>query len=165
MFPRVRILVATAALAGLAGCGDGVPKDAVASAEKLVSAVVARDRVAFEATVDRSAVREDLRGQIVQVARANGLEVDGGPSEFALDRMISPDAVRLVDENGMRVFEAPSPEQLAERMKATGKGRVCVQDDDARCLLTFARQKGEDGQRWRLVGMQAQGLTLTVRGG
>lgn len=149
-------------LAAIGGCGRGVPEEAIASADALFDAVVARDRVAFEAAVDRRAVREDLRAQLVQVARANGLEVDGGPSEFALDRMIAPEALRLVDGDGRRVFEAPKPEQVAEMLQPAGKGRVCVPGAGTDCVLTFARQKGEDGPRWRLVAMRAQDLTIRV---
>ncbi len=154
--------MAVAALAALGGCGRSVPKDAVAGAEQLFAAVVARDRVAFEAAVDRRAVREDLRGQLVAVARRQGLEVDGGPSEFALDRMIGPDAFRLVDAEGQRVSEPPSAQQIAGMMKVEAKGRVCVQDQAEHCLLSFARQQGEEGARWRLVSMPAQDLTIAL---
>jgi hypothetical protein len=154
--------MAAAGTAALGGCGRGVPKDAVAGAEELFAAVVARDRVAFEAAVDRRAVREDLHGQLVAVAKAQGLEVDGGPSEFALDRMIGPDAFRLVDAQGQAVSAPPTAEQLAEIMKVEQKGRVCVQDAQDRCLLAFARQKGDDGAHWRLVSMPAEDLTIAL---
>ncbi|MCR5878267.1 DUF2939 domain-containing protein [Phenylobacterium sp. J367] len=163
MVRGVSILFTAAAVLALAGCGPRVPKDALVAAEDLFEAVVDRDRVAFEAAVDRPALRENLKGQIVELARANGLEVDGGPSEFALDRMIGPEAFRLVDERGLRFFEAPTPEQLAPMMRAAGKGHVCLFDegrDD--CLLTFARQKDKDGARWRLVAMPAQDLTVRL---
>lgn len=151
-------------LAGLGGCDSGVRKDAAKGAQPLFAAVVARDRVAFEKVLDRRAVREDLRGQLVAVARANGVEVDGGPSEFALDRMIQPEALRLVDAAGQPVAKAPTVEELAGRLKIEGKTRVCL-TDAGKCQLTFAKSKGPDGKRWRLVGMRAQDLTVQVQGG
>lgn len=157
-------MLAIALSAGLGGCEAGARKDAAKGAEQLFAAVVARDRVAFEKVVDRRAVREDLSGQLVAVARANGVEVDGGPSEFALDRMIQPEALRLVDASGQPVAKAPAAEELAARMKVQDKGHVCLQDA-GRCQLTFAKTKGQDGKRWRLIGMQAQDLTVQVQGG
>ena len=41
-----------------------------------------------------------------------------------------------------------------------GAGRACLKDpdDEARCLLTFAKSKAG----WRLVGMQAMDLTIPL---
>ncbi len=135
----------------LGGCDGAARTDAAASAERLFRAAEAGDRIAFEAEIDREAVREDVRRQMVELAREQGLEVDGGPSEFALDRMISPEAVRVVRAGGA----AP----LKERMKLQD-GKVCLPSDEGaqHCLLTF----GKSDKRWRLVGMQAMGLTVQV---
>ncbi|HVI31726.1 hypothetical protein [Phenylobacterium sp.] len=157
-----KTLLAVALVAALGGCEAGVRKDAAKGAERLFAAVVARDRVAFEAAVDRRAVREDLRGQLIEVAREQGLEVDGGPSEFALDRMIGPEAFRLVDERGERLAQAPNAEQIAGMIEVQDRQRACVQDKAERCLLTFAKQKAEDGPQWRLVGMVANDLIIRV---
>lgn len=144
--------VALGALAlALGGCDGRAKADAAASAERLLAAVQANDRVAFEAEIDRDAVREDVRRQMIELARRQGLEVDGGPSEFALDRMIGPDAFRIV--------HAAGGEPLKDRLKVED-GKVCLPADEAakRCLLTF----GKSEKRWRLVGMQAMDLTIEV---
>ncbi len=149
---RSGAVVALGALAlALGGCEGRAKADAAASAERLLAAAQAGDRVAFEAEIDRDAVREDVRRQLVELARGQGLEVDGGPSEFALDRMISPDAFHVV--------RSQDEEPLKARMKVAD-GKVCLPADDAadRCLLTF----GKSDKRWRLVGMQAMGLTIQV---
>ena len=91
-----RLLVIAFASAGLAGCGDSAPRGAAENASRLLAAAVKGDRVAFEAEIDRPAVRDDVRRQMSEVARSRVLDVEGGPSEFALDRMIGPDAVHLV---------------------------------------------------------------------
>lgn len=159
---RAPLFLAVAALA-LSGCGGGAPKGATESASRLLAAALNNDRVAFEAEIDRAAVRDDVRRQVADLARATGLEVDGGPSEFALDRMISPDAVRVVDAQGHRLTEAPSARQVAPLMKAVDGKRVCLRDvgTPGDCLLTFAKDP-KAGAQWRLVGMKAMDLRIEV---
>lgn len=144
-------------LAGLAlaACAQPAPKGAGESASRLIAAAMAGDRVAFEAEIDRTAVREDLRRQVVEMARIDALDVEGGPSDFALDRMIGPDAVRVAGA------EPPSPAELSRFMKPLDGKRVCLTapDDRNHCLLTFARDK----RHWRLVGMQAMDLPIEWR--
>lgn len=149
---RMGAVVALSALGlVLGGCEGRARSEAAASAERLLKAVETGDRVAFEAEIDREAVREDVRRQMVEWARERGLEVDGGPSEFALDRMISPEALHVV--------RAGDAAPIRERLKIQD-GKVCLPADDGsgRCLLTF----GKSDKRWRLVGMQAMGVTVQV---
>ena len=158
---RNAILMTSAAFV-LASCAaDQPPKAAAESASRLLAAAIARDRVAFEAQIDRPAVREDLRRQVADLARGKALDVEGGPSEFALDRMISPAAIRLVQAgSGESLSTAPTPAQVAPLMKAMDARHACLRDTSAphHCLLTFARADGA----WRLVGMQATGLRIEL---
>lgn len=157
---RVVPLLALIAL-GLNGCGAAAPKGAIESASRLLAAALNGDRAAFEAQIDRRAVREDVRRQVTELAKATALEVDGGPSEFALDRMISPAAVRVVDRSGATLTQAPTPKQVAPLMRKVGARRACLKDAGADdCLLTFARTR----DHWRLVGMKAMDLTIQVAG-
>ncbi len=124
------------------------------SASRLLAAAIARDRVAFEAQIDRPAVREDLRRQVADLARGAALDVEGGPSEFALDRMISPAAFRVVRSGaGSAPARAPSAAEVGRQMRMVDRRHVCLSSvsDASRCVLTFAKDKGG----WRLVGMQA----------
>ena len=159
-------MIAVAVL-GLAGCGGSAPKGASENASRLLAAAVRGDRVAFEAEIDRDAVRADLRRQMAEMARAKALDVDGGPSEFALDRMIGPDALRLVRAGSGEVLTAaPTLGQVAQMMTRLDNRRACLRADpasapgDDRCPLTFAKLKGG----WRLVGMQATDLKIEVAG-
>ena len=158
----LRIVPVLALMAiGLNGCGAAAPKGAIESASRLLAAALSGDRAAFEAQIDREAVREDVRRQVTELAKAKALEVDGGPSEFALDRMISPEKVRVVDGSGEALTAAPTLEQVAPLMRKVDADHACLHDVDAQdCLLTFA--KGED--HWRLVGMKAINLTIQVAG-
>ena len=153
-----------AALAALAvamgGCDIGVRADASKAVARFLTAVQDDDRTAFEAGIDREALRADLRDQLTDLARAKGVVVDGGPSEFALDRMISPAAFRLVEAStGEALATAPSAAEIALIMKVRDRSHVCVGDPGkARCLLSFSKRSGT----WRLVGMQATDLRIAV---
>ena len=145
----------------LNGCGAAAPKGAIESASRLLAAALSGDRVAFEAQIDRSAVREDVRRQVTALAKATALDVDGGPSEFALDRMISPEKVRVVDRSGAALTAAPTAKQVAPLMRKVDGKHACLRDAAAQdCVLTFAKGQGQ----WRLVGMKAMDLTIQVAG-
>jgi hypothetical protein len=146
---------------GLNGCGTAVPKGAVESASRLLAAVMSGDRAAFEAQIDRAALRADVRRQVAEIAKGSTLDVEGGPSEFALDRMISPDAVRVVDPSGAAPAAPPTPAELKPLMRKMDGKRACLREADGQnCVLTFA--KGKD--HWRLVGMRAMDATVHLAG-
>lgn len=154
---RLAVVVALSSLA-LAACGDRAPKGAAESASRLLSAAVYEDDAAFEAEINRPAVREDIRRQVNALARDEVLEVDGGPSDFALDRMISPRAIKVVDAAGEPLATPPTAEQVAPMLGSAGEDRVCLRGSGRECLLTFAKE-AED---WRLVGMKAMNLRVEV---
>lgn len=144
----------------LNGCGLDVRADAAKGIVSFLDAVHRGDRPAFEAALDRPALRADLRAQLVGLGRARALDVDGGPSEFALDRMITPRAIKLVEAHtGQAASRSPTAAQIAPTLKVADRRRVCVSDPGrGRCLLTFAKEKGA----WRLVGMQATDLKVQL---
>jgi hypothetical protein len=164
----LRRLIVTSALGGIAAfglsaCGGSTPSGAAEAASRLLAAVYRGDRVAFEAEIDRAAVREDVRRQVTLMAKGATLDVDGGPSEFALDRMISPAAFRLVKAGSGEALRAPpTPQQIAKLMRTVDARHACLRDAaaPANCLLTFAKEK----KQWRLVGMKAMGLEVAVAG-
>jgi hypothetical protein len=164
----LRIIPVLALMAiGLNGCGAAAPKGAIESASRLLAAALSGDRAAFEAQIDRAAVRADVRRQVTELAKATVLDVDGGPSEFALDRMISPEKVRVVDGSGAALTSAPTAKQVAPLMRKVDAKHACLRDAGADdCLLTFAKGKDPTFGResWRLVGMKAMDLTIQVAG-
>ncbi|HEV2532385.1 hypothetical protein [Phenylobacterium sp.] len=135
------------------GCGGTPERDAGKTVQALLAATASGDAKAFEEAIDRPALRADLRQQMIGVARANGLDV-GGPSDFALDRMIGPQAIKLSPPG------APSLAQLTPVLKSTGKDRVCLHDltPQQACLLTFAHEPGG----WRLVSMPAGDVVVAI---
>jgi hypothetical protein len=160
---RPAALLLVAAAITLAGChGGGTAKDGAAeSAARLLTAAVKDDRVAFEAQIDRRAVREDVRRQVTELARGSALDVDGGPSEFALDRMISPEAIKLVRAGtGEPLRAPPTAAQVAPLIRTVDRQHACLAGTGV-CLLTFAKAHGG----WRLVGMKAMGVQIAVAAG
>lgn len=158
----VRAAALAALVLSISGCGKASKgADATTAAQALLAAVQTGDAKAFEAHLDRPALRADLRGQLQAVARENGLDVAGGAADFALDRMITPDAFHLVSsQDGAALATPPSRAQIAPLMTATGKDRACLHAIGApqQCLLTFARSDAG----WRLVAMPASDLRIVV---
>lgn len=143
----------------LSGCGIDVRADAANGVARFLDAVRRGDAKAFEASVDRPALRADLRGQLADLGRANGLDV-GGASDFALDRMITPAAFRLVEaRTGQQLPVPPSAAQVALLMRVKDKGHVCLTDlKGESCTLSFAKE----GRAWRLTGMKATELKVVA---
>jgi len=158
----ISVAIAAGALVPLAGCGgQAAPNSAAASASRLLTAAYEGDRIAFEAEIDRAAVRADVRRQVTKLAQVAALEIDGGPSEFALDRMISPQAIRLVHAGaGEALTAAPTAKQVASLMKPVDARHACLRaaPGSDRCVLTF----GKADRDWRLVGMSATGLRIEL---
>lgn len=158
-----------AALGGCGGKGSGQPAEA---AQAFLAAVQTADAARFDALVDRPAVRHDMRAQIVDLGRAAGVEVDGGPSEFALDRMIAPSNIKLVQAgDGQPLAAPPSLAQVTPLVTRLDGRHACLHDLTPKkaCVLTFEKQKAgkDDAGRphpagWRLVKMPATELTLEV---
>jgi hypothetical protein len=147
-------------LLALSGCGLDVRADAAQGIASFLDAVRRDDHRAFEAAIDRPALRSDLRDQLADLGRAKDLDIDGGPSEFALDRMITPEAFRLVSaRNGEPVPMAPTSAQVALLMTVKDKSHVCLGDAAGQhCALAFAKHGGA----WRLTGMRATELKVVA---
>lgn len=153
-------LAATALCLGLCACGLDVRADAAQGIARFLDAVRRDDHAAFEAAIDRPALRTDLRDQLAELGRARDLDIEGGPSEFALDRMITPEAFRLVSaRTGQPVPIAPTAAQVALLMTVKDKAHVCLGDAAGQhCALAFAKRNGG----WRLTGMRATELKVVA---
>lgn len=160
---RTLRVAALAALVLLTQACTRKPQQAGAAdaAQALLTAAWSGDAKAFEAQIDRAALRADLRRQLMAVAQANSLSVEGGASDAALDRMITPDAFRMVQTStGEPLAAAPSHAQAEALLKPAGADRACVQaaPPEQACLLTFGKEKAG----WRLIGMAPGGVTIAV---
>jgi Protein of unknown function (DUF2939) len=154
------VVMCLAALA--AGC-DRRPA-AAGDVQRLLAAAHSGDRAGFEARIDRPALRQDLRRQLSSVAIANDLEVEGGPPQSVLDRMISPDALVLVEaETGRPLTAPPTLDEVSRQMRTIGKDRACLQSVGApeRCLLVFVKSPGLGP--WRLTAMPAAQARIPIQ--
>jgi hypothetical protein len=153
----LRTAASAALLLTVQACG-GSGKGAAEAVQALLAAQVQGDAKAFEAGVDRKAVRDDLRRQMIDVGRRAGLDV-GGPTDAALDRMIGIDSFHLA-LGGAPLTAPPTLGQVGAQLKTLDKGRVCLHElsPAAPCLLTFAKEAGG----WKLVGLPAGHPTFEV---
>jgi hypothetical protein len=160
MHRKARLAASALAALALAGCGLDVRADASKGIARFLDAVRTGDRKAFEASIDRQALRSDLRDQVAELGRANGLDVEGGASEFALDRRITPDAFKLVEaQTGQAMPAAPTAAQVALLMKVRDRSHVCLTGPGAgACVLSFTKRDGV----WRLTGMQAHEMKIEL---
>ncbi len=154
--------MAVGVASGLAGCG-GPPRDAVRDVSAFLQAAQGEDRMAFEAHIDRPAVRADLKGQLMAAPDVRALRDQLGASvgDVAIDRMLSPAPFRRMQAEAESL---PAPGDLGAiraRLKLMGPGRACLQARHSpRCLLTFVRQE----RSWKLVGLHAPDIAAASPG-
>ena len=145
-----RVVVVSLVALSLSGCGFGARRSGSMAIATFLAAVQKDDRAAFEAALDRPALRSDLSEQMAEVGKTHEVDV-GGPSEFALDRMISPQAIRLTAARVAPGWPAtPSAAQIVPHMKARGLNFVCLEEvSTKKCLLSFT----QEGGTWKLTAM------------
>jgi hypothetical protein len=137
----------------LTGCGRNPRADAAQGIVKVLAAVQHDDRPAIEAGIDRPALRENLRDQLADLGRAHGIDVGGGASEFALDRMITAQAIQRAQAHA-GLPPTPTIAQVGPLLRVADRTHVCVVPaGQSACSLSFAKHDGA----WRLVGMPAIG--------
>ena len=156
-------LLALAAL-GLTGCERVQQRYSAAhDIHAFFAAVESGDRQAFDAHIDRPAVRRQLRAGIGQAigekVGASGAAADvlsdllgSDSADQALDRMISPESFRIVWRNsGIPIQTAPSAWQIAPMLKMIPPDRACVTKapGSGACVMSF---RDEDGT-WKLIAI------------
>ena len=152
---RKTIAMAAALALVLGACGTDAKDEAAEDVRDLLVAAQEGDAEAFEAGIDREKLKADLRVQVREAAREQGIDI-GGPSEAALDRMIGPDALRVARADPAAV--PPTAAEIAEILDVKDNIRACLRAPGAAdgCALTFEKQ----GERWKLIGVQTSGLEL-----
>ena len=162
MGSRTWTAMAAGVAIGLAGCG-APPRDAVRDVSAFLQAAQGDDPMAFEAHIDRPAVRADLKGQLMAAPAVRALRDQLGPTvgDVAIDRMLSPTPFRRMQAVAEGLPAAGDLDAIRARLKLMGPGRACLQArHDARCLLTFVRQE----RSWKLVGLRAPDIVAAGPG-
>ena len=160
MIKALRPIALFAVLAALAACAVATRIDAAGDVHAFIRD---GDRAAFDAHVDRGALKEQVRARLMaEAAKRHDDKGDmaalgvllGKPLIDAMaDRLIEPDVFRAVAEYFGYSAQTPIPNQLviAQTLRPMDDTHVCVaRRKDAPCILIF---RNEDGV-WRLISFE-----------
>jgi hypothetical protein len=163
---RAGAICAMALLA--AACAETARFDAAGDVRAFLVSIRDGDRAAFDAHVDRPALKAQLRARLMAEAARRG----GGGAMAALsaalirplldaaeDQLIQPDVFRAVADYLGYSAQTPIPGRLviAQALRPLDEDRVCVaRSRDAPCVLVF---RNEDGV-WRLIGFEGDAALL-----
>jgi len=163
MIKASRLLALGLVLASLAACAVATRIDAAGDVHAFLVSIRDGDKTTFDAHVDRSALKEQVRARLMaEAAKRKDNEGDaaaigvllGKPVIDAMvGRMIEPDVFRAVAEYFGYSAQTPIPNQLviAQSLRPLDDSHVCVaRKKDAPCILIF---RNEDGV-WRLISFE-----------
>jgi hypothetical protein len=156
----IRKLFLTAGLAlALAGCATTQRIEASGDVHALLVAIRDDDRAAFDARIDKPALRRELETRILErtqrpdldaTTHALGALLAHPLAQLAGDALLRPKVFLAVAEYYGYAPDTPIPSQLeiAAALRALPDGRVCAaRKRNGPCLITFADEEGT----WRLV--------------
>lgn len=157
---RLLTLLSAAVALGGAGCATVPRLRAADDVHALLLSVRDGDRAAFEAHLDRPALKAQLKSRlIVEGAKrggdwaAVGVSLVGPLVDVGVDVLVRPDtfraeAIRLGYDPNTAV---PSSLAVAALVKPLGGGRACVQERrGGPCVLSFVEREGV----YRLAGYE-----------
>ena len=153
------ILLAILALT-LSACATARKLDAANDVHTLLIAIRDNDPVAFDAHVDRRALKRVIEARLVAEAqkdrRLSGIAAILAPglAELAGETLVQPSVFRAVAEyyGYSRTTKIPNAIVISQALRRLPDGRVCaVTKKDGPCLLVFT--KAPDG-RWKLSGFE-----------
>jgi hypothetical protein len=155
------ILAAFALL--LSACADAERFDAAGDVHAFLVSIRDGDKAAFDAHVDRAALKTQLRARLMAEATRRA---GGDPSVAALgailgrplvdavaDQLIQPDVFRAVADYLGYSADRPIPGQIviAQALRRLDQDRVCApRKAGGPCLLTFT----DEDHVWRLTGFE-----------
>ena len=169
----IRRLVLFGLLGLLAACATASRLDAANDVHALLVAIRDEDRAAFDARVDREALKAEIASRLAR--ETSRLKIDGldlgrlgvvaapALANLAGDALIQPRVFRQVAEAYGYTRDKPLPGAvaIAGRLRAMPDGRVCAAfEKDGPCVLVFTRST--EG-RWRLSGFEGDLSSLKIR--
>ncbi|MCR5878027.1 DUF2939 domain-containing protein [Phenylobacterium sp. J367] len=155
--PRLAVL-GLAALA-LTACATGQKLDAANDVHALLLSIRDNDQAAFDAHVDRQALKTEIQARLVAEGRKDerfgGLAAVLAPglAELAGETLVQPRVFRLVAEHYGYTPQTkiPGPILISQSLKTLPDGRVCAtREKQGACLLTFTKVDGT----WKLTGFE-----------
>ena len=167
---RSALLAALLAL-GLSGCATVQRYDAAADVHALLIAIRDNDRAAFDAHVDKAALKRQVEARLVTETRnaplreewkALGMLLAQPAAALAGDLLVRPSVFRAAAEYYGYSPTTPIPSSLviAQSLRYRGDAEVCAtRSRTGPCLLTFTRQ----GEHWRLSGFDGELSELRLK--
>ena len=153
------VLIAVLALA-LAACATATRYDAAGDIHALLVAIRDNDHAAFDARVDRPALKAQMKSRLTTAAVERGgalggflVQTFGGMTDALVDAAVQPEVFLAVAEAKGYRRSKPLPGRVAitGSLRYLGDDRVCVIDKkDGPCLLVFRNESGT----WRLIAFE-----------
>jgi hypothetical protein len=153
-----RLLIVLMTLS-LAACASVHRLDAANDVHALLLSIRDNDQAAFDAHVDRAALKSVLQAKIDQRVgkdeKLKGIAALLGPSlvDFAGDALIQPRTFKAVAQQYgyTDATKIPGPVAIAGALKTLPDGRVCAtKKKDGPCVLVFTKEEGV----WKLTGFE-----------
>lgn len=126
----------------------------------LLAAVQSGDQAAFEAHIDRPAIRAALHERLSRTAGGGeGGEILGAllgsrSADRAMDQLITPESFRILWRSSrLPMDRVPTPVEISPMLIMQGPGKACVRKGlkSDRCVLDFR----DEGGTWKLTGVEA----------
>jgi len=162
----VRKLLVLALTLALAGCATAHRLGAANDVHALLISIRNNDTAAFDAHVDRPALKRQIESLIVQRTQKRygdlATFLAPGLADFAGDTLIQPSVFRYVARQYGYGDDAkiPSPLAIAAALKPLPDGRVCaVKKKNGPCTLVFTHEAGG----WKLTGFQGDVKDLRLK--
>lgn len=167
----LRLAAVLAAALALTACATAQRLSAANDVHALLVAIRDDDRAAFDAHVDRPALKREIEGRLVERTR----EMKGGDSWKALgamlapaladiagDALVQPKVFRQVAEYYGYKASTPLPGAIAiaGSLKPMKDGRVCAtKSKNGPCMLVFTQEAGV----WKLTGFEGDISMLRIK--
>ena len=162
------ILIAILALT-LSACATARKLDAANDVHALLIAIRDNDQAAFDAHVDRRALKRVVEARLMAEAkrdpRLSGIAAILAPglAELAGEALVQPSVFRGVAQyyGYSAQTKIPNAIVISQALRRLPDGRVCaVSKKDGPCMLIFT--KAADG-RWKLTGFEGDLSMLRLR--
>lgn len=155
-----RNLIGLVAALALAACATVARYDASADIHAFLIAVRDGDKAAFNAHIDKPALKAQLRARLIaEVASVHGADsnetagaIIAGPLvDIGVDLLVRPEVFRAAAEHLGYGPDRPIPNALVigQRVKPLGNDRVCVLIHK-QCSFVFKREEGV----WRMIAFE-----------
>ncbi|WP_310541657.1 DUF2939 domain-containing protein [Phenylobacterium sp.] len=167
----MRFFLVIALAMGLTACATAERLDAAGDVHALLVSIRDGDQAAFDAHVDREALKQEISARLTAEARspkvdkgwqALGAMLAPALADIAGDALVQPQVFHKVAESYGYKPGQPIPNRvaIAGSLKTMDDGRVCAtKSKDGPCVLIFR----EDNGVWKLSGFEGDISSLRIK--